>query len=74
VLKEIFSEEKLLLIYRYSLDIEKAQTSIDLNISPTLPIGKNNIAIPDTQNNSIEVSISDEEIRKNNETFNTINT
>ncbi|KAH0879563.1 hypothetical protein HID58_066957, partial [Brassica napus] len=64
VLKEIFSEEKLLLIYRYSLDIEKAQTSIDLNISPTLPIGKNNIAIPDTQNNSIEVSISDEEIQR----------
>ncbi|CAN6988528.1 unnamed protein product [Brassica rapa subsp. trilocularis] len=34
VLNEIFDEEKMVLLYRFSLEIQKAKNSLDLNLGP----------------------------------------
>lgn len=36
VLNEIFDEEKMILLYRFSLEIQKAKNSLDLNLGTTV--------------------------------------
>ncbi|KAG2294282.1 hypothetical protein Bca52824_040951 [Brassica carinata] len=47
VLKEIFSEEKLVLVYRYSFEIEKAKSIIDLNVRPPVDAQRNDVSVGD---------------------------
>ncbi|KAH0904077.1 hypothetical protein HID58_043580 [Brassica napus] len=39
VMAEIFNEDEMVLLYRFSLEIEKAKNSLDLNLGPTVESG-----------------------------------
>lgn len=42
MLRHIFSEDKMVVVYRFALEIEKAQRSLDLNIFPPADDGDMN--------------------------------
>lgn len=39
VMAEIFNENEMVLLYRFSLEIEKAKNSLDLNLGPGVETG-----------------------------------
>ncbi|XP_018450294.2 uncharacterized protein LOC108821798 [Raphanus sativus] len=39
VMSEVFDEDEMVLLYRFSLEIEKAKNSLDLNLGPTVENG-----------------------------------
>lgn len=44
VLREVFSEEKLVIIYRFSMEVDKARGRIDLNVKPPSERGTANVS------------------------------
>lgn len=56
VLREIFSEEKLVIIYRFSLEVEKARGGIDLNVTPPGDRGNDDNAGPDSDDDSLGIA------------------